>query len=290
MMDFVSFEPLDLEAWASIVDQPSREPECPTTPSSLSFPNLDLTSPIHSAPLWHEQPVSSQDQWPSISANTILEPSLETSLTAISPRQVSCYGTTAGIVDAVSAPSLDHQQVNPSLQSSPKGTKACSCLRNLLLISEHLDQHPVTSVSFVNTLSLFQKAMRVCRRYVQCQEYDESLAEILCVSAFRRVSVGYRSIAVATQSSAFDAVVDRKFRCKTGQFETDVILDLNTLKAVLCSELEQASMVAVEMEKLLGHGTERRRPVDPITRRYHQDLMRNVHKDIQASLSLLKKT
>ncbi|KAF2803014.1 uncharacterized protein BDZ99DRAFT_548418 [Mytilinidion resinicola] len=244
-MDFGTLEPLDFDTWAPLLNNPNRAIDISNTTPNTSFHIFDLYSPTHKGPLWQDQTIPTYEAWQTISSAQ--------DLSAVPRQNAASLTAGTGVLD-------DPQTSNPEtiLPSSPQALEKCSCLHKLLLITEHLDHHSATGPCF-NTLAVFHRVVQICERYVQCKECDESLAEILCVAALRRASVCNRQIASVTQGTAFAAAEERKFRCKIGRFETDIVLDVWIYKAVLLSELQRASSIATEVEMILGPGSVKRR-------------------------------
>lgn len=281
-MDFEAFEPLVFDSWPD------------STPNSSS--NCNIYSPNHLASLWHEPALTNAgDDWQStfpktpVSAHE-LDPEIckKPDTSAFSHSSDTLPGLPDTLADTQST-GLEGLISTPASGPDGKDSEKCSCLRQLLLVTEQLDQHLPTATSFSTTLALYREVIQICETYSKCRDCEECLTEMLCILALRRASVCYKQAASTTQESTLPAGQERKVSCKVGHFETEIALDADMCKAVLCSEVERAVSITNDIEKLLEPGSSVRSSVDAMTRRYHHDLVKTVHNDLRITLYSLQK-
>lgn len=288
-MNFSTFEPLDIDSWPSLVASPSHgfdNSDSTPIPSFDSTPTTVSSFNFNPATTWQDQSSTVRDEWQSGF------PKIPTPARAPSPathKRTVSFTASSGVRDSTQVPDLEPRSSASSSVTTSQEFEKCSCLRSLLLISEQLDHHVVAITSFTATLALFSKVIQICEQYAQCTKCEESLTEVLCVLALRRASVCYRQIASTTEGTTVAAAYETKVHCRVGRFETEVVLDMETSKAVMCNELERAVSVTGEIQQLLDPGSRMRSQVDPVTRRYHQDLVKSVQNDLHVTLSSLQK-
>lgn len=212
-----------------------------------------------------------------------------------SPPQPLDYFQSAPTAGSTDGPrSQRHQSASvssarPQLQKSlePSSPQFCACLRELLLLSEQLDQYKVTKLVSGSLLELCRPVVEACERFMQCQQCDGSLLIILSVAAMRRASICYRQLASESQG-AFASGDELTFRCRVGSFEINTELDYETYKEILSTEIARAFRSATNMIRLLDEPVRQKvKLLDDTTLYHHRELIKDVSRELQRSLELL---
>lgn len=176
-------------------------------------------------------------------------------------------------------------QTSAGLLENSAQRSDCSCLREVLLISERLERYAGCKLGFKSLVVLSRNVLEACEKYPRCQNCEEFLITTLCITALRRTSAFYRELASAPQGGS--ALDERTFQCRIGNFESEAVLDEDTCRLLLCAEIKRSLRSTAEFERLVGPESKEARRTDNFALQYYQDMIKNVKTHLQEALDLM---